>query len=117
MQHPPGARVQPSTVVTFNVQTTDGDNAVRGAYVEKHWLPVLGPTCYLLARHVIVGGDGVTSYTYGDLAAALGVSPVKVRDAVKRLRRFGPVTDTDGVITIPTKWPEAPAPLDWSVLR
>lgn len=114
MSHPPGAHVQPSTRV--NVQLVAGaGHPVLGAYCEGHWLPVLGPTCYLLARRFADSTHGITSYTYGDLAFALGVSPTKIRDAVKRLRRFGPVEYEDRIIVMPDYWPDAPPPYDWAV--
>jgi len=103
--------VQPSTVVTFRVVWGAGHCAL-GGHVEEHWLPVLGPTCYLLARRVILhGGDGGDiGFTYRELADALGVAPSKARDAIHRLIRFGPVsTEDEGhVIVVPNGWPEAP---------
>jgi len=103
--------VQPSTVVTFRLIPGAGD-PVLGSHVEEHWLPVLGPTCYLLVRHIATeGGDGLDlELTYRQIADALGVSPAKARDAIHRLCRFGPVERDGLTILVPDGWPDAPLP-------
>jgi hypothetical protein len=103
--------VQPSTVVTFRVIPGAGD-PVLGEHVEEFWLPVLGPSAYLLARLIVTEGcDGLDlELTYRDIADALGVSPTKARNAIHRLCRFGPVTREGRVILVPDGWPEAPEP-------
>lgn len=115
MSHPPDARVQASTEVTFRVVPGAG-HGVLGWYVEEHWLPVLGPTCYLLARRVVIEGDtGLdVELTYRQFADALGVSPAKVRDAISRLRRFAPIEYEGDTIIVPDGWPDAPAPKVWA---
>lgn len=121
MQHPPDAQVQASTRVIFRLTHTEG-HCVLGTYVEDNWLPVLGPTCFCLARHVAtIGADGNDVIcTYGPLATALGVSPAKVRDAIIRLCRFGPAEwfhppqyQRGGIIIVPNGWPDAPLPKAW----
>lgn len=64
-------------------------------YCERFWLPVLGPTAYLLQREVgrrlRVEPAGFV-VDVGDLAAALGVSASPngaLRKAMRRLERFG----------------------------
>jgi len=106
--------VQPSTEVTFRVIPGAGDH-VLGTYVEEHWLPVIGPTCYLLARHVATeGADGLdVTFTYGYFAAALGVSPTKVCNAIRRLGRFGLIEHEADVILVRDGWPAPPARKVW----
>lgn len=119
MSHPPGARVQRTTTLAVTITTSNDpvrdEHDITGLYVERHWLPVLGPTCFVLARHLTRNGVHY-DVTYGELAQAIGVGPTKVRDAVKRLVSFGPAHWAGDRLVLPYRWPDAPAPLDWTAL-
>lgn len=50
---------------------TGGLYPLRGDYAEMFWLPIVGPSTLLLARHLIACGSG--DYETADLAKAIGL--------------------------------------------
>lgn len=80
------------------------------AYCENEWLPIIGPTAYLLARKLLLGGHEQAA---ARVAKSLGVGENKLLAAVNRLERFGLATVTDGGygtvnVSILDRWPDAP---------
>lgn len=79
----------------ITVEIVDGQSNgldLHGAAAERALLPLVGPTVFLLARHLIrrLDEDQVaTGLLVGEIAGALGVPSTKVRQAIKRAHRFG----------------------------
>ena len=68
-----------ATTLTLSLWANDDDGpkfAARHTYVERWWLPHLGPTSLLLLRHLALRVDARGTYTteVEDLAQMLGVS-------------------------------------------
>jgi hypothetical protein len=67
--------------------------SARDPYVERYWLPLLGPTATALLRRLAL--DALTSpgseaaYDVGEMACCLGVAPMALRRVVRRLEMFG----------------------------
>ncbi|MBM4409226.1 MAG: hypothetical protein FJ038_11695 [Chloroflexi bacterium] len=81
-------------------------------YAETTWLPLLGPTAWLLGRRFAqdaMGGDELR-YPVTTLAAQLGVQPNRVVAACRRLCRFGLGVETDEGFTIDVLWPPVRKP-------
>jgi hypothetical protein len=105
----------------------------RSPYVERFWVPVLGPSAFVLARNitaVFASHHGSYNIDTETQAALIGTSPGQLRRIVERLVQFGLakriVTDH---IAIRTSWPaigngalrQLPEPLrqahgDWMLL-
>lgn len=92
-------------------------HAVSGEYVERYWLPVLGPTALLLARRL----DGLLAHHENErvdievepLAHSLGVGVSRLWHALDRLKRrrlltLNHVTETTTVVVLRRFWPTAP---------
>ena len=117
----PNARVQASTgaddpprAVTVVLRRTNNRHEVGSTYTEEQWLPIIGPTGYLLAGQL-------TEWSKQDedrveqLAAALGVGAFRWMQALDRLVRFGlatlrvdPLDQSVLIITVLDRWPDAP---------
>lgn len=67
-----------------------GGNPVASLYVERFWLPVLGPTASWLLRLVWreMQPEGVYGATYAELAGALGVNTKQLHHTLGRLVTF-----------------------------
>lgn len=78
-----------------------------GLYAEDRWLPILGPTAWLLGRRASQLGQG-ESEEYDDdvLAAQLGVSASRLRQAAARLAREGLAEwwPAHGALTVAARW-------------
>lgn len=73
---------------------------------EKQWLTILGPTAFLLARHlheqVLYARHRVDLV---DVARAFGVPHSKIQSAMIRLTKFGLVINNGDRIVVPMMWP------------
>ena len=96
------------------VQGRGTGHAIDGTYVHEMWLPVIGPTAFLLAGQLVdlYGYELVT-----ELALSLGVGENRWRQALDRLVRFGLAAvrldpdDSDRlIVTVLDRWPDAPEP-------
>ena len=91
---------------------------VDGHYVERFWLPVLGPTATLLLRRIATDHTPSSphhhrylSFPLDELAAGLGLGSgtAKLRRTLHRLVRYEIVhQDPDGRYTIPSHLPDVP---------
>lgn len=75
---------------------------------ELEWLPILGPTAFLLARRIT--SDAQQGYFVHDipmLAQSLGVGPDQLRKSIQRLRRYGLLLQDRGAeeFKVPDPWP------------
>jgi hypothetical protein len=81
----------------------------RSTYVERFWLPVIGPSSLVLARSITTGfesNNGSYRVDASHQATAIGVSPSQLRRVLDRLVVFG-VAKTLGpdMFCIRTMWP------------
>lgn len=101
--------------VRFNSGSPLGDFALDSLYVERFWLPVLGPSSVLLARRLYFDlsfrppgsvGDVDATLTYGfvDLAQSLGIKPAVLRHTLGRLVSFSLLTPGEPAL-LPLRWP------------
>ncbi len=94
----------------IRIQVVDGTGAdMFSVEAEMTCVPRVGPTCYLLARWLLRwhDHDGDPQYVPLDqAAAALGVQPTKIRQALKRGHRFGLWTHhaAAGSFTLRRRW-------------
>lgn len=74
---------------------------------EEVWLPLLGPTAWLVARRVITDArKGYTAQDFEVLAKSLGVGTVVLDRALERLIRFQLMSpDINGNIRVLDPWP------------
>lgn len=91
---PPSPTVLPTSVDVTLAQPIDGWYPVSGGYVETHWLPVVGPTAFVVARRLyligIVAGYGeVVSHLSEVLGRMCGVHQRPLANGVGRLNMFG----------------------------
>lgn len=89
----------------------DAELNVMSIATEELWAATLGPTAMLAVRRLVrmAGGIGLTCpFRPADLAVSLGVSESRVRRAINRLVRFGPVTIVGQTVVVPLKWPTPP---------
>ena len=76
---------------------------------ESEWLPIIGPTAWLLARRLV--RDGGSPYLTADLARDLGVQPGKVWSTLRSLQHFklAAIESENGsdpaVVTVRNRWP------------
>lgn len=80
-----------------------------GPRAERTLLPLVGPTVFCLARHLVRRHDDETLGTVllvADIAGALGVPTSKVRQSIKRAHRFGVLIhhDRTGIVTVTRRW-------------
>lgn len=79
---------------------------ILGTLCDHVLVPRVGPTVYLLARWLLLHFDTALG-TVAPLevaASSLGVSPSKVRQALKRGARYGVWTFDRGLVTIDRRW-------------
>ncbi len=85
----------------------------RSAYVERFWLPVLGPSVIVAARRCAVLFDGSGSTVAVDpvgFSAGLGLVPGSVSKTLNRLVLFGlALTPEPGRWELRTSWPDVSA--------
>lgn len=74
-------------VVSLRSDLDDAVIPLDHSYVQRYWLPVVGPTALWLARftHARVGSELLAA----DVAGALGVNVLTLRNACERLKRYG----------------------------
>lgn len=108
MQREPSARhVQPSTIDISLVLGDTDDCFYNTEKAEEQWLPLMGPTAFLLARRLLrLGKRGLNSFDTELMASNLGVSQTKVVQSTNRLVRFGPAWFDDDLMMLPYHWPE-----------
>jgi hypothetical protein len=116
--------VEPEVVFSVRLEP---DRSLAGydvldPYVERFWLPVLGPSSVLLARKLYrdltfrpPGSAGSADYSltydeagFADLARCLGIKPRMLHRSLDRLVSFsvlGPPTSPGGPHLLPRKWP------------
>ncbi len=81
---------------------------IDGAYAEKYWLPVLGPTATWMARRLASSlADGPVTVDVAELGAAIGVGGstsvnCPLMRALGRLLRFGVVREGVDVYEVRT---------------
>lgn len=90
-----------------------GVHALLGVdtYCRRYWLPLVGPTAYLVGVHFAEAGSG--TWPTRAVGAAVGVKPSVVRNALQRLLAFGLVQHSDypdgtTIIGTATHWPSLP---------
>ncbi len=105
----------------------------RSSYVERFWLPVLGPSSIVLARNIATAFDSNNgSYRINSAvqAASVGLAPGQLRRVIERLIGFGLAKYCDpNTVALRTAWPligssairQLPKPLyqlhsDWILL-
>jgi hypothetical protein len=85
------------------LQTLAGSHDARSAYVERYWLPLLGPSATWLLRLIAAGFDahpGGFDLDMAATAAALGLAKSRVHRALDRLVIFGLAEKADGGGTV-----------------
>lgn len=99
------------TTITLTAQRTNRDDIghdPRAAYVERFWLPILGPATTFLARLAAYGFDTTDSYQTdtAHLANALGLRTAsRLSRALHRLEHFGLATHHADQWTLRAAWP------------
>lgn len=96
---------------------------VQGRYVERFWLPVLGPTSLLLLRlldeTLTASGDEPVRSPLEEVAAMLGVNVHRVRASIERLDKYAGlyVVEAHAVahVLVPTHLPRAVPRDRWPV--
>ena len=84
------------------------EHHVRSPYVERYWLPTVGPTTLCLARRIGLDAEGALAIVYSDelLAAQLGVAPGVLRKTLRRMTQFNLATEISGWhYVVETVWP------------
>ena len=84
-----------------------------GAYVERFWLPILGPASTLMLRGLARGlADNPTGFSVAvdDLARSLGIGTARSRNApaprsIERLTYFGMIRHVGGSLAVRTHVP------------
>lgn len=98
-------------VVTVVHRHTNHRHRIDSGYVQAEWLPIIGPTAYLLAGQL--AHTERTEARISELGAAIGVGGFRWRQALARLHRFGLVTmraEGDAlIVTLLIHWPDAPS--------
>lgn len=95
--------------------TASGEH-VLGGYVEREWLPVIGPSAWAMIRNLTlrhIAGD--TTVHLGDLAATIGLSDkiganTPAVRTLGRLIRFRLVALNGWTLTVNTSVGQAPLP-------
>jgi hypothetical protein len=81
----------------------------RSTYVERFWLPVVGPSSLVLARDIAAGfesSNGAYSVSASHQAAAIGVSESQLHRVLDRLVQFGLAKHVDpNTVALRTAWP------------
>lgn len=76
---------------------------------ERAWLPILGPSAMVLARHLVTSDRGI--YPMSELARDLGIGVPRLWAAFKRLERFDlveivtPDWSPHPIIRVRAHWP------------
>lgn len=104
-----GTLLENGTGEFIRVQVVDGTGAdMFSAEAECTCPPRVGPTCYLLARWLLRVHDTDTERVVRieAAAAALGVQPTKIRQAIKRGQRYGLWSHApmQGLVTVHRRW-------------
>jgi hypothetical protein len=83
---------------------------VQSDYVERFWLPILGPSSIVLARHIAANFDSTNTAFESDthtMAGAIGIAPGQLLRVINRLVSFGKATfnpGTTSVLALRTHW-------------
>lgn len=99
------------TAVVVDHKQSANRHRIDSVYVQEHWLPVIGPTAFLIAGQLadLKDEDFVSA-----MSTALGVGDQRWHQALNRLVRYGLATVRMGdgvlVVTMLDRWPEAPVP-------
>lgn len=76
------------TMLSLSTYTVDGvgRHPSSGPYVEKFWLPVVGPSVLALARNLErrVVTEHKSRVVLSDLAGSIGIAPAKLLNAIAR---------------------------------
>jgi hypothetical protein len=111
------------TPVEWVVSSSDGDlircEITEGAGIdvcsveaERRLVPLVGPTVFLLVRHLIRRvdeGGAAECFLIADLAGAMGVPPAKIAHALKRALRFRLVSIDRGSVVVARRWTDRKA--------
>jgi hypothetical protein len=89
-----------------------GSERVRSDYVEREWLPYLGPTAIVLARRVdlILQTENKSALDVAKWAELMGVAPDELVAACHRLVRYGLAVwgERDPMLSMSRWWPQVP---------
>jgi hypothetical protein len=81
----------------------------RSSYVERFWLPVLGPSSIVLARNIMAAFDsnnGGYRINSAVQAGSVGLAPGQLRRVIERLVGFGLAKYCDpNTVALRTAWP------------
>jgi hypothetical protein len=119
--------IEPRTPKKFMVTTEDDDKPepsserIRSDYVEKDWLPYLGPTAILLARKmdILLATDKKITFDADRWAGQMGVTVDEMIAACHRLVRYGLARwgDKDPLLILRRHWPQVPAAIKTNLHR
>ncbi len=108
---PPTGVTEPITVYPWSQPRFEQwGHHLRSEYVEQFWLPILGPSCLVLARHIGTNFDESTTAYESDthtMARSIGVAPSQLARVINRLATFGIATCSPGprrVLALRTHW-------------
>jgi hypothetical protein len=111
--------VEPRTPRKFMVTTENDDSPgpdterIRSEYVEKDWLPYLGPAAILLARKIdlLLTTDHKITFDAERWAGQMGITVEDMLAACHRLVRYGLAKwgTKDPLLIISRHWPHVPA--------
>jgi hypothetical protein len=108
---PPSLVSEPLTVYPWTQPRFEQwGHHIHSDYVERFWLPVLGPSSIVLARHIGANFDeGGTAYECDThtMAASIGTSPSQLVRVIHRLVSFGQATYNPGsrrILALRTHW-------------
>jgi hypothetical protein len=96
------------TLTALRTKRDDIGHDPRAPYIERFWLPILGPTAIFLARLAAYGFDTTDTYSVDtvDLAHALGIrTPSRLSQAMHRLGHFELATHNENQWTLRAEWP------------
>ena len=88
----------------------EGGHRFDSFYVEKFWLPIVGPTGILTARNLARRVSGA-SVDLDELAAEMGCKAQAMSHTLSRLERFSFITSQAGSPTVFVRRHVAPLPL------
>lgn len=78
---------------------------VLGSYAETRWLPIIGPSCYVIGRYM-AQADTPFDMDPADLAPAFGLNAARLVAAVERLAFYRLASTSDTGATFHARWPD-----------
>lgn len=111
------AVADPTTRTTLRREPPGGDGwPIRSAYVERLWMPKLGPASVALLRLLdeVLGDRATASLPTEDLSRAVGLGEHQgassaLRRTIRRLERFGLIRHEGDVVMVPRHVPSLAA--------